>query len=247
MNFISIKLKGALNRIKNVWNVAFYPDKIFLYYKNRYSHHNISFSQEGEDMILSRFFSGKSNGFYIDVGAHHPQKFSNTYYFYLRGWKGINIDAKPGSMAIFNQIRPNDMNLEIAVSNTRQTLVYYEFNEPALNSFNEEISKQRDATQEYKIVSQYEIMTYKLSDILDKYLTVYQEIDFMNIDVEGLDYEVLISNNWEKYRPKIVLVEDLNASDISNLALSKIVSYMYEQNYQLYAKSCNTLIFKNKI
>ena len=59
---------------------------------------NISYSQEGEDLILERFFEGKEIGFFVDIGAHHPMRFSNTYIFYLKGWRGINVDATPGSM-----------------------------------------------------------------------------------------------------------------------------------------------------
>ena len=59
---------------------------------------SLCYSQEGEDMILGKIFSGQKHGFYVDVGAHHPLRFSNTYLFYLKGWRGINIDAMPGSM-----------------------------------------------------------------------------------------------------------------------------------------------------
>src|SRR4051794_14772116 len=67
-----------------------------------------SYSQEGEDMILRRFFEEHGKGFYVDVGAHHPKRFSNTYSFYKQGWSGINIDAMPGSMARFRRVRPRD-------------------------------------------------------------------------------------------------------------------------------------------
>jgi hypothetical protein len=72
-----------------------------------------SWSQEGEDLILARIFGDKPDGFYVDVGAHHPKRFSNTYYFYRRGWRGINIDAMPGSMLAFNRLRPSDINIEL--------------------------------------------------------------------------------------------------------------------------------------
>ena len=75
-----------------------------------------SWSQEGEDMILHRIFGGKKSGFYVDVGAHHPKRFSNTYFFYCHGWRGINIDAMPGRMKLFNQWRPKDINLEMGVA-----------------------------------------------------------------------------------------------------------------------------------
>ncbi len=82
---------------------------------------------------MSRYFENKkTTGFYVDVGAHHPLRFSNTYKFYKRGWHGINIDAMPGSMDLFNRLRHRDINLERAVSDSKQILTYYAFNEPAL-------------------------------------------------------------------------------------------------------------------
>ena len=81
-----------------------------------------SYSQEGEDIILARIFGKQQNGFYVDVGAHHPYRFSNTYFFYKRGWKGINIDAMPGSMKIFNKYRPRDKNIEAGISDTKKKI-----------------------------------------------------------------------------------------------------------------------------
>lgn len=70
-----------------------------------------SYSQEGEDMILRRIFGSQTSGFYIDVGAHHPKRFSNTYFFYKKGWAGINIDAMPGSMKAFQKVRYRDIEI----------------------------------------------------------------------------------------------------------------------------------------
>ena len=64
-----------------------------------------SYSQEGEDMVLSRIFSDKNKGFYVDVGAHHPIRFSNTYKFYKLGWHGINIEPNPDSFNLFTMYR----------------------------------------------------------------------------------------------------------------------------------------------
>jgi FkbM family methyltransferase len=239
-------IKSALSRIKTGFQVSYSPENFYLYPKEVYLYHNLSYSQEGEDMILSRLFSEQTKGFYVDVGAHHPQRFSNTYYFYLQGWRGINIDAMPGSMEIFKKLRPNDINLELPIYDSQQTLTYYEFNEPALNGFCEKTSQERDGLKHYKIISKKELETYTLAEILDKYLSPNQEIDFLNIDVEGLDYQVLNSNNWEKYRPKIVLVEDLTLSSISKINESKIAVFMDKQDYKLYAKAVFTLIFTAK-
>ncbi len=74
------------------------------------------FSQHGEDVILHKLFGRKfSDGFYIDVGAHHPFRQSNTAYLWLMGWKGVNVDASKKAIAIFNSVRPNDINLWAAV------------------------------------------------------------------------------------------------------------------------------------
>src|SRR5690349_18351333 len=79
-------------------------------------HWRRSYSQEGEDMVLRRVFEHKAHGFYVDVGAHHPMRFSNTYFFYRRGWRGINIDARPGSKREFDRARPRDINVECGVA-----------------------------------------------------------------------------------------------------------------------------------
>jgi len=121
-NLVPLPFKNLLRRIRDLYQWDSYYEK--------------SWSQEGEDLILSRYFENlKANGFYVDVGAHHHLRFSNTYKFYKQGWYGINIDAMPGSMDLFNRLRPRDINLEKSVSDSKQIMTYYAFNEPALNGF----------------------------------------------------------------------------------------------------------------
>lgn len=204
-----------------------------------------SYSQEGEDILLKRIFEYRNindGGFYVDVGAHHPMRFSNTYFFYKRGWSGINIDATPQSMFAFNEIRERDINLEFAISDTEEKLTYYMFNEPALNSFDKELSMTRNQMQNYNIIQKKEIITIRLDQILDQYLPINQEIDFLSIDVEGLDFQVLKSNNWNKYRPKVVLVEVLS-KNIDAMMNSEIYIYMKNLNYTYYAKTVGTHFF----
>ena len=80
-----------------------------------------SYAQEVEDRVLSsllfKLHGGKHiyDGFYVDVGAHHPYRYSNTCFFYKQGWHGINIDAMPGSMVSFENSRPRDINLESGI------------------------------------------------------------------------------------------------------------------------------------
>ena len=204
-----------------------------------------SYSQEGEDMVLRRLFEKQKTGFYVDVGAHHPKRFSNTYFFYKLGWRGINVDAMPGSMTAFNRMRPRDINIEKPVSNKKQLLTYYAFNEPALNGFSKELSEERDGKGSYFIEFTKDIETSTLEEILDNNLPKDQSIDFLSIDVEGLDFNVLKSTNLEKYHPKVILVEILNSS-LADIQISKIYQFLTDAGYELYAKTVNTVIFKHK-
>jgi len=203
-----------------------------------------TFSQEGEDRILSRLFDQKSKGFYVDIGAHHPKRFSNTYLFYKRGWRGINIDAMPGSMYFFNKSRPRDTNLELGVAEESGKFDYYIFNEPALNGFSRDLSLERhEAESAFLIKDVIKVDVMPLCEVLDRYLPEGQGIDFMSVDVEGLDFQVLKSNDWNRYRPTYVLAEVLR-SDLREVDQSEIGQLMRDKGYVLYAKCVNTVFFK---
>lgn len=203
-----------------------------------------SYSQEGEDMILNRFFDFKKNGFYIDVGAHHPKKFSNTYFFYKKGWKGINIDAMPGSMNAFEKVRPRDINIEVPISSKNQELKYYGFNEPALNGFSTELSEKRNNLKDTQIIFTMDLQTKTLQNVLDNYLPKDQIIDFLSVDVEGLDFDVIKSVDLSKVRPKLILIEILSSS-YHELINDEITTHLISNNYSIFSKTVNTVIFKS--
>jgi len=211
-------------------------------------HLNHSYSQEGEDLVLDRLLEGKNVGFFVDVGAHDPERFSNTYMFYKRGWTGLNIDALPGTKSKFEQSRPLDITVECGVSSDESELTYYMFNEPALNTFDKEEAKKKDGIHNgsYFIKETIPVKTYPLATLLGEYLPKNQPIDFLTIDVEGLDLQVLKSNNWLKYTPMYVLVEELNFSLEQDFSDSKVHVYMKSIGYELIAKTVNTLFYKNK-
>lgn len=205
----------------------------------------LSFAQEGEDLVLYRIFAALevNNGFYVDVGAHHPFRFSNTYFFYQRGWRGINIEARPGSMRLFDLYRSEDINLEIGISDREELLTYYLFNESALNGFSPTVSAERDGKGEYRIIDHKQIPTKTLAGVLDAYLPTGTNIDFLSIDVEGMDFQVLQSNDWNRYRPRVVLVEDLDLKFLDASLDSPVVNYLRSHGYRLFAKTFYTLFF----
>lgn len=206
---------------------------------------NISYSQDGEDMILRSLYEVRKRykGFFVDIGAHHPVRFSNTYYFYKKGWRGINIEPTPSAIKAFRLFRRRDINLNVGVGQLKGLLKFYCFNEPALNSFSKEVSEKIDKdSSKYKIVKEIDVEVLPLSEILDKHLPEGKKIDFLSIDVEGLDYQVLLSNNWEKYLPHIVLVEE--NLDIDELDNSVIYKFLKSKGYSFFAKTLRTCIYR---
>lgn len=201
----------------------------------------ISFSQEGEDLILARFLEPRTTGFYIDIGAHHPRRFSNTCYFYQRGWRGINIDPMPGSMDEFNRKRPDDINLELAVSDRECERTYYVFNDTALNTFDDTLATEREKLSRYHIVDTTNVKCRRLDSILSEYLPENQHIDFMTIDAEGLDAEILRSNDWQRYRPDYLIVECLDTRAM-NLRGNPIIEFLAGKGYSPVAMCFNSVI-----
>lgn len=204
-----------------------------------------SYSQDGEDMILKSIYEGKKGykGFFVDIGAHHPVRYSNTLFFYKRGWRGINVEPTPAAIKPFNVFRRRDINLNIGVGEFKDSLTFYCFNEPALNSFSKEVSEKivRE-TPKYKIIKEVKIDVLPLSEVFDRYLPKGTKIDFLTIDVEGLDFEVLKSNNWDKYKPDVILVEEgLNVDELGN---SIIYPYLKERGYAFFAKTLRTCIYR---
>lgn len=202
-----------------------------------------SYSQEGEDMILDRFLEFRPSGFYVDVGAHHPMRFSNTYRLYRRGWRGLNIDANPGSMALFRKMRPRDINVEEAVSSTSQELIYYRFNEPALNTFCKDLALER-MSKAYSIIEEVTILTVPLRQLIDQHVPAGTKVDLLTIDVEGLDYDVLNSNDWDRYSPEFILVECLGASTLEQASSDPVARLLFSQHYSIVAKTMNTVLFR---
>jgi len=206
---------------------------------------NVSFSQEGEDMVLRRIFDGKDKGFYVDLGAHHPIWFSNTNYFHQRGWTGINVDALPGSKLIFDAERPFDINLELLVSEKEGPTEFYLFEPSLMNTMSRQQASENEKFDWCKLKEIVLIHSLPLNKLLDKYLPANVTINFMSIDVEGAEMTVLRSNNWEKYAPEVLLVEIIDV-DINLLFNSEVHQFLTNKKYNFFAKTGNTIFYKKK-
>lgn len=198
-----------------------------------------SYSQEGEDRVLNRLFEGQSTGFYIDVGAFHPMRFSNTYLLYLRGWRGINIDPRLGTKEEFDRDRPRDINIQSAIDLEPGTLDYFEYAESAYNTCDRELVD----TRNIPFTSVRQVEAKPLADVLDANLPIGVSIDFISIDAEGLDLRVLQSNDWDRYRPNYVLVEIIGKKSLENVLNHEITEFLTRENYVAFAKTYNTIFY----
>jgi FkbM family methyltransferase len=204
-----------------------------------------SYSQEGEDLILQRIFGERATGFYVDVGAHHPQRFSNTHTFYRAGWRGINIEPNPQAHGLFASMRPRDINLQLGVAGQSGRLTYHEFDDGALNTFDATLAQWRVANTPYRLLRTIEIPVERLEQILARHLPAGQRIDFLSVDAEGFDLAVLQSNDWLQYRPEWVLVEALDTS-LEQALHGDVHTFLSKQGYELLAKTFNTLMFRDR-
>lgn len=186
-------------------------------------------------------------GFYVDVGAHHPVQFSNTYLLHRRGWRGVNIDATEEAITRFAQARPHDVNLVAAISDQVEEVEFGLFRSPALNriyatgSSELERQKQEQPKLWQSMTGTRKLTTRTLAAVLREAVPVGQKIDFMNIDCEGHDLAVLRSNDWHTYVPQMLAVEDWQDSEES-----PIVAFLREHHYRLVATCQLTRIFQNR-
>jgi FkbM family methyltransferase len=205
-----------------------------------------SFAQAGEDKILEAYFNErKQPGFFVDIGANHPYIYSNTYLFYLKGWRGINVDATPGTKKLFDATRPGDINLETGVSLDQKEMDFYTFENSVFNTMDKKTAEEHCKFFSMTVQKIISIKTATLAEILAVHLPPAQKIDFMSIDVEGLDMEVLRSNDWNKYKPEVLAVECLY-TDSENINNLETVIYLKRLGYSFFAKSISTFFFSLK-
>lgn len=193
----------------------------------------ISFARAGDDLQLNKLINESSPGTYVDIGSWHPRKASNSYYFYLRNWRGICIDPNPTLVPLYKKTRPKDIFVNAGIGLAHKNMTYYMFKESSMNTFNEDFIKENNLMAQ--LDHEISIPLIPLNELLNKYTTAHDRLDFFDIDVEGLDLEVLQSNDWNLYRPKIILIES-NAS-IKTDIMSETTLFLETQHYRLLGKT----------
>lgn len=207
---------------------------------------SIHFGQSGEDISLLRLFYQMKDGFYIDIGAYDPTRYSNTFilhHFY--NWRGLNIDPSKEVIEKFSRYRKNDINVQAAVGKPRKGILY-KFEGGARNTFSKKNIERQQSKNQTKIIAKEEVNIVPLENLLDKYLPEKKSINVLDIDVEGLEMEVLESNNWKKYRPQVILVEDYKVGQ-GMLKGSVIQKYLSRKSYDFIGHHFDTSIYLDSL
>jgi FkbM family methyltransferase len=194
-----------------------------------------SYAQYGEDAVIGAFFR-KKMGVYVDVGAFHPTQYSNTYALYKRRWKGIAIDPSEQTQHLFSIMRPRDSFYQCAVGPKGEG-TYHAFKDGAYNTL---VSSPDSALKEAKHALSATLVAMRpLAEIVhDAQLSA---IDFLSVDAEGMDLEVLKSHDWQ-IRPRVIAIED-HTLDLAHVQRSKIHVYLTSLGYALSARTGPTSIY----
>ena len=222
--------------------------KKFYYFYNIYIR-NYKFlnngSQFGEEKFVLGFFNKEYKGKFVDIGCFHPTRHNNTFEMYKLGWKGINIDLNFLTIELFNYFRTKDININAAISDSEIVKKLYFVDE--LNTQNTleknhlTFLKNHHGVIENEI-SLREIKTKRLDRILDNY--EFYDIDFMNIDVEGHELNILNSIDFTKYKIKFICIEMIEHNDLAKLNNEKIIILMKKNNFFLEKKIDFNYIYK---
>ena len=201
-----------------------------------------SFSQYGEDVVIEELINqlGIERGFYVDVGAYDPLIYSNTLLLFERGWSGINIDVDEQKIERFGRARPGDWNLACGVSKTSGRKQFARYTDPLQTRLINETddSSMLDDSYGNPPLETFEAETKPLRVILEDSPFRGRHIDFLNIDCEGSDLEILESLDFPTYQPRVVAVEALDPT-----ARAKIREFMNSQGYVMALRMKITGIF----
>ncbi len=201
-----------------------------------------AFAHWGEDMVAAHFLSEVEHGFYVDLGCYHPSLYSNTKLLHDRGWSGINVDPNPFMMQEFARERPADINLGIAIGAEEGVADLVVFHDWASSNtispdFADYIAKRHNITAEQVIRTPVR----PLREVLREHARE-RRIDFLNIDIESIDIQALESNDWERYRPALLAIEDFDF-EFPAPQTSAIYRFLIDHGYQMVSRCVYTSFF----
>lgn len=208
----------------------------------------ISYSQCGEDLIVSFIFNALNILFpkYLDIGANHPVYLNNTYYFYLNGSTGVCVEPDPVLFSKLKYKRAKDICLNAGVGSFSQKQAdFYIMSTDTLNTFSKEEAERYQSYGTYKIKEVIKMPILEINDIVDQYL--FNLVNFISIDIEGLELEILKTLDFSRIRPEVFCIETLTyTEDKTEQKNQQILDYMINNGYFVYADTYINTIFVDR-
>jgi len=164
-----------------------------------------SYAQNLEDVIIRRALQDINRGFYVDVGAYDAVLDSVTHWFYLNGWRGVNVEPFPALHAKLQAARPEDTNLRCAAGAAPGLRQFHIIGETGLSTLDEAYAADAQ-TAGYATSDRLDVPVQTLNQILECYGDG-REIDFLKIDAEGSEAEILNAASFSAVRPRLIVVE----------------------------------------
>ena len=221
----------------------------YLFYRPKIFFPQKTYSILGEDKFIKNYFKNKLNGFYIDVGCYHPLNGNNTHLLYKKGWNGINLDISFYSIELFNFLRKKDINIHSGISEKKNKLtMYYRKEINMLNTLDKKIAKIHFRNGFKKRIVKVNTLNFFIS----KYFKKLKKIDFLNIDVEGAELNVLKSLNFKRFNPQLICIEIHNSKKMYDknydyLRSNNIYKYLINKKYKVVWKKRYSFIFERKV
>lgn len=201
-----------------------------------------SWSQHGEDLLLLQILQQPhDNGFYVDIGANHPLKRSNTYRLYCLGMHGICIEPNRELYHIQMKYRPLDTHIHAGCADKEDEMVFYNMNYDVFSTYDKEeatIALQDQYKLGTKLLSEDNVAVTTLEKVLDQYEINGRSFDLLSVDTEGYDLRVLQGNNWDKYKPRIIIIEAADSEKTK-----EIDQYLESLSYRKKQRSGANLIY----
>lgn len=222
--------------------------KIYLYY-NLYIRHKCylkrsQYSQWGEDQFITNFFKDKSDGIYLDIGCFHPFMYSNTCLLHKKGWHGINIDINPTSIDLFNIARPRDTNICTTINDKKEKFnIFYDDPFSPVNTLDEKFYNNLKG-KFFKDKKNLIVESKSIDEVLE-ISKINKNIDFINIDVEGMDYKILKKINIDKLKPKLISIETHNVDGSKGENFDLIVKFLSSNYFNIYKRVGPSTIFSS--
>ena len=198
------------------------------------------YAQFAEDVSVSRLFPDGFVGFFVDVGCFHPKKHSNTWKLYKDGWRGINVDIDSIKIEAFRLVRPEDISIACAVSTAEGEVEYWSNGFYSLTvSLDDEYVEGKDGYVKKSVEAK------RLSTIIDETKYRDRQIDFLSVDAEGHDLQVLQSLDFEQYDPRLIAVE-IHEAGFRRVVETDLYKFLEEKGYSLVGWCGLTLLMANK-